>query len=125
MAKILVIDDEPNVIEYVCRLAESQGHSTVRAATCAEGIEAAADASVDIIIADIFLPDSPGNEKWLETVKDKAAGRPFVFITGYPAQELIEKSEKLGAAGLLSKPFEMPFIKELLAKLSGQKQNDR
>lgn len=120
MAKVLVIDDEPSVIDYVCRLVEALGHETVRATSCSEGIAAAADSAVDIIIADIYLPDSPGNDEWLETVQKTAAGRPFVFITGYPAQELIDKSNKLGAAGLLSKPFEMPFLKELLVKLTGQ-----
>ena len=119
MAKILVIDDETSVLDYVCRLVEKEGHSTVRALNCSEGETAAADPSVDIIIADIFLPDSPGNEEWLEKVKEIAAGRPFVFITGFPSQDIIDKSNNLGAAGLLSKPFEMPFIKELLSKLTG------
>lgn len=122
MAKILIIDDEISVIEYVCRMVEKERHSTVRASSCTEGVSLAADPSVDIIIADVYLPDSPGTDEWLGKVKEISAERPFVFITGYPTQDIIDKSNSLGAAGLLSKPFEMPFIKELLAKLTGQNQ---
>lgn len=120
MAKVLIIDDEPNVLDFVCRLVEGEGHSTVRATDCAEGLSAAEDPSVDIIIADIFLPDSSDPSEWLSKLKDKTGKRPLIFITGYPSQELIEKSLAIGATALLTKPFEMVFIKELLAKLTAR-----
>ncbi len=116
MAKVLLIDDEPSVLHYIRRVAEKQGHSVVTASCCAEAL-ASLDASVDIIVADIYLPDSADSHVWLETIKEKANGRPFIFITGYPDQELVDASERLGAVALLSKPFELAFLTELLAKL--------
>lgn len=124
MAKVLIIDDEPNVLDFVCRLVEGEGHSTIRATDCAEGLTAAEDPSVDVIIADIFLPDSNDPSGWLDKVKTMAGERPLIFITGYPSQELMDKSSSLGAAALLTKPFEMVFIKDLLAKITARKQDD-
>lgn len=120
MAKVLIIDDEPNVLNFVCHLVEGEGHSTVRATDCKEGLAAAEDPSVDVIIADIFLPDSSDPCEWLDKVKNIAGKRPFIFITGYPSQELIDKSCTAGATALLTKPFEIVFLKELLAKITAR-----
>ena len=125
MAKVLLIDDEPNVLNYLRRVTEKQGHSVVTASCSSEALAAMADASVDIIVSDVYLSNNYDGGSWLEAVKEKAGGRPFVFITGYPDQELVAASEKLGATALLSKPFELSFLKELLAKLSAESCDDK
>ena len=120
MAKILIIDDDPAVRQYLATLVARLGHDALTAATCAEGVEKLADATIQIIIADINLPDSVSLGNWIGRLKANAGGRPLILITGEPTEELSAKVQGGEITAFLAKPFELAFIKGLLARvLSG------
>ena len=77
MARILIIDDDSAVCDYLATLVTRLGHQPVQAATCAEGLAGMADPTIEIIIADIYLPDGPDLEEWVSQLKTNAAGRPL------------------------------------------------
>lgn len=116
MAKVLIIDDDIAVREYLATLVTRLNHQATTAATCAEGIAKMADATLQIIIADINLPDSPALGDWIDRLKTHAAGRPLILITGEPSEELAAKAQSGGITAFLAKPFELAFIKSLLAQ---------
>ena len=118
MARILIIDDDSAVCDYLATLVTRLGHQAVKAATCAEGLKRMADPSSEIIIADIYLPDSPDLEEWVGQLKANARGRPLILITGEPSEELAAKARSGGITALLTKPFELAFIKGLPARAS-------
>jgi len=99
MANILIIDDDIAVREYLSTLVTRLNHTAFQASTCAEGLAQMAKPEIQIIIADIYLPDSPALSQWVDQLKEKATGRPLILITGF-----------------LTKPFELAFIKSLLAQ---------
>ena len=68
MARILIIDDDSAVCDYLATLVTRLGHQAVKAATCAEGLKRMADPAIEILIADIYLPDSPALDEWVEIV---------------------------------------------------------
>lgn len=118
MAKVLIIDDDEIVRKYVVSLATRMNHIVFEAGTCAEGLLQMADKEINIIIADIFLPDSPPFKQWVEQLKTAAAGRPLILITGDPSPELMALVEKSEVRAFLTKPFELASIKHLLAEVA-------
>ena len=119
MAKILIIDDDPAVRQYLATLVARLGHDALTAATCAEGVAQLADASIQIIIADINLPDSVSLGNWIGRLKANAGGRPLILITGEPSEELAAKAQRGEIMAFLAKPVELAFIKGLLARATG------
>lgn len=119
MANLLIIDDDLNVREYLAAAARDLGHHVVLATSCSEGQARLADTNIDIIIAEIFLPDHLGQDDWVEHMKQRADGRPLILITGEPTAELAAKAKAAGVLGFLTKPFELTFIKHLLSQVTG------
>ena len=117
MAHILIIEDDSAVCDYLATLMDRLGHRATKAATFADGLELMADPGINIIISDIFLPDSPPFHEWLTKLKSHAAGRPLILITGEPSEEFAAKVRGEGITAFLTKPFELAFIKGLLARL--------
>jgi two-component system, NtrC family, response regulator PilR len=119
MANILIIDDDIAVREYLATLVTRLHHQAFVASTCAEAIAQMANPDIQIIIADIYLPDSPPLGEWVDRLKTKANGRPLILITGEPSEELATKAQGHGIMAFLTKPFELAFIKSLLAQATG------
>lgn len=119
MANILVIDDEQNILDFLSHRIKTMGHTPVRAANCAEGLLAMDDPTIQVIIADIYLPDSPGPGAWIDQLIARAKNRPVILITGFPSQELTAKLKEITVTALLTKPFELVFLDELIAKITG------
>ena len=119
MANILIIDDDVAVREYLATLVTRLRHRAFQAATCAEGLAQLADATIDVVIADIYLPDSPPLHAWVDQLKNADAGRPLILITGEPSEELAAKAQRGEIMAFLAKPFELAFIKGLLARATG------
>ena len=119
MANILIIDDDVAVREYLATLVTRLRHRAFQAATCAEGLEQLANSTIDVVIADIYLPDSPPLHVWVDQLKKAAAGRPLILITGEPSEELAAKAQRGEIMAFLAKPFELAFIKGLLARATG------
>ena len=124
MAKILIIDDDEAVRDYLATLVTRLHHEACKASTCAEGLAGLADPAVQVVIADIYLPDSPALGKWVDQLKDRAAGRPLILITGEPSEELAAKAQGGAIMAFLTKPFELAFIKSLLAQAMEKSKYD-
>ena len=120
MANVLIIDDDDDVRNYLMRLVSMFHHTPFCAANCEEArkrIEQT-DPKMDVIIADVYLPDGPDEaEQWIIELREKAAGRPLIVITGAASDELVTEIERSGEImATLTKPFELVFIEELLKR---------
>ena len=120
MAKILIIDDDEGVRNYLMRLVWIFNHMPFCAVNCEEGRKRMAqdDPRIDVIISDVFLPDGPADaSEWVAEVKVAAAGRPLIVITGAATDELVEEIESSDEImATLTKPFELVFIEELIKR---------
>ncbi|MFY9376508.1 MAG: response regulator [Kiritimatiellia bacterium] len=116
MANILIIDDDPAVRDYLAALVTRLHHKSMVASTCAEGLKHMATPEVQIIIADIYLPDMSSPTEWIGQLKTHAAKRPLILITGEPSEELALKNHGNDILAFLTKPFELAFIKNLLTQ---------
>jgi two-component system phosphate regulon response regulator PhoB len=106
MGRILVIDDEPDVL-LLCRLnLQQRGHEILEASEGSRALELARERHPDVIVLDLMLPGMTGYEV-LETLKGDAATSdiPVLVLTAKSLRADRERSHGLGAAGFLTKPF--------------------
>ncbi len=123
MKKILVIEDNREMIENIAEMLELFNYSVIKATNATAGIEAAKKEIPDIIICDIMLPDFDGY-KVLQTLDDEAStkGIPFIFLTAKAEKSDVRKGMNLGADDYLTKPFDKAdLINAIEARL---KRND-
>ncbi|OMF69387.1 response regulator transcription factor [Paenibacillus glucanolyticus] len=105
MAKILVVDDDPNIRELVKVFLEEAGMEEVLEAS--DGIEALSvmdQASVDLVVMDIMMPNMDGWELCREIRRN--TGIPVLMLTAKGETRQIVKGFELGTDDYLVKPFE-------------------
>jgi two-component system phosphate regulon response regulator PhoB len=105
MARILVIDDEPDLVDLVVHHLRANGHETVFAGTGRGGIERARE-QPDLIILDLMLPDMDGTEV-LRVLKadDRTRAIPVIFLSARTEEVDRVVGFELGAEDYVGKPF--------------------
>lgn len=106
--RILIIDDEAD-IRSVARLSLSRlgGMEVVEAARGAEGVGKAREEKPDVILLDVMMPAMDGTATLAALRAQPATARiPVIFITAHAMPAELEGLRGLGAAGVLTKPFD-------------------
>ena len=81
--KVLVLDDEPNVVAYLETLLQDNGFDTVSAANGREGMEKARSEKPDLITLDISMPEESGVRFFRELKEDPdLSAIPVIIVTG-------------------------------------------
>ncbi len=117
--RILIVDDEPDVIAYLGAFFEDNGFSISSAADGREGFEKAKTEHPDLVTLDITMPEESGVRMLRNLQEDsETAGIPVVILTGvsHDFKRFIETRKHLRPpAGYFEKP---PDREELLAKIN-------
>jgi DNA-binding response OmpR family regulator len=106
VARVLVIDDEPDVL-MLCRVnLEHAGHEVLMAPGGAEGIELARSARPDVIVLDLMMPQMDGFDVLKELAGEAGtSGVPVLILTARTRNQDQLRGWRAGAAGYLTKPF--------------------
>jgi CheY-like chemotaxis protein len=126
MKRILVVDDDPLVSMSIKLTLEREGFVTALADGGETGLQALEDASFDVMIVDIFMPQMRGFES-VRVFHQRAPRVPLIAISGYafaqftsPAPDFLRMAIELGATRCLRKPFSsaalIAVVKECLAE---------
>jgi sigma-B regulation protein RsbU (phosphoserine phosphatase) len=109
-AKILVVDDQPDVREALRLLLKGAGFAIDTAATPAEALAAAAHSAYDLILADMnFTWDTTSGQEGLRLVDSLRAERPdaaIIAMTGWSTVELAVDAMQRGACDFIPKPWD-------------------
>ncbi len=111
--KILIVDDEQNIVELIRRSLIMEGYEAVCAFCGEEAIHKAQVEYPDIILLDIMLPDMDGYEV-LQKIHEFDQTIPVIFITAHDKRYSKILGLELGADDFITKPFN---IKELVLKI--------
>jgi CheY-like chemotaxis protein len=118
--KVLIVDDEPD-IRRIAKLGLSRvgGMEVVEAANGAEALVRAKEDKPDAVLLDVMMPGLDGPSTLARLREDPAtSGIPVVFLTAKAIAAELERLKGLGAAGVLTKPFDpMTLARELRALL--------
>jgi len=107
MAKILIVDDEPDLSSAFGRYFERTGHDVLRAGTGEEAIAVVEAEHPALILLDLKLPDMTGFEV-LERTREQ---RPLVvMVSGHGDIPLAVQAMQAGAEGFLTKPVELAHL---------------
>jgi excisionase family DNA binding protein len=103
---VLIVDDDERVREYVRVNLEMEGYSVREAGSAEEGLAVLADASPDLILLDVMMPEVDGWEMLRRVQERHGVGAiPVVMFSG-KVDEGAEEANARGAQGFLGKPFD-------------------
>ena len=113
MARILVVDDERSMREFLEILLTKQGHEVAIAEDVAGARAAASEGGLDLVVTDLRLGDGSGLDV-LREVKARSPATEVVIVTAFATTENAVQAMKLGAYDYVLKPFK---VDELLLAL--------
>ncbi|OHD67520.1 MAG: Fis family transcriptional regulator [Spirochaetes bacterium RBG_16_49_21] len=109
MAKILIVDDEINIIKTLSSILTDEEHIVYSSKNGEEAREFLRTNDVDMAILDVWLPDVDGIDL-LEQIKSLYPDTAVIMISGHGSIDIAVKSTKLGAYDFIQKPLSMERV---------------
>ncbi|MFH1476864.1 MAG: response regulator [Verrucomicrobiota bacterium] len=114
-AKILIIEDESDLVQALVMRLKAEGFQTACAQDGISALERARAEKPDLILLDICLPGRNGFEVFQQLRQDPAMKQiPVVFLTARSTMEDRQKARLMGAAGYVIKPFRWTNLMKLV-----------
>jgi two-component system response regulator PilR (NtrC family) len=115
MNKILVVDDEQSMRDFLAIMLKKEGYDVVAAKSGHDAIKAVQSEIFDLVISDVKMSGMDGIEV-LKAVKDTSPDTVVIMITAYASAETAVDAMKLGAYDYITKPFKVDEIKLIIQK---------
>jgi len=125
MSKVLIVDDEPNILMSLEFLMKKKGYEVFIARDGKEALEITRKALPEVIILDIMMPEVDGYEVCQQVKSGKATKDiKVIFLSAKTKEEDIKKGYEMGADLYLTKPFStrelMKDVERLIVKQNMQ-----
>ena len=107
MAKVLIVDDEPDILHLLTRILERGGHTVYQAPDGRTALRMYAGNPADVVITDILMPEMDGLE-FMTRVHEIFPEARIIALSGgglVAKEELLRDALQFGAVGFLKKPF--------------------
>ena len=121
MARILVVDDEQSMRDFLRMMLEKQDYEVITSPSGTEALNEIRKSAVDLVITDIKMPDMGGIEL-LERVKKVNPETGVIVITAYGSHETAVEAMKLGAEDYITKPFDVDEFSIIIRRSLQRKQ---
>jgi len=122
MEKILVIDDEPQILLMISARLKANGYVVVTAPSGAQGLKEAKAERPDLIFLDYVMPEMNGAEALSHLKGDPATkGIPVVMFTADVKRVKVAEFQELGATDCIYKPFLPDELITKVRKILGKK----
>jgi DNA-binding response OmpR family regulator len=111
LTTVLIIDDEARFLKTTQALLEKEEYKVFTAADGYQGLAALKDKRIDVVILDVKMPGMDG----IQVLQQIKADYPLVevlMLTGHATMETAIEGLKLGAFDYLTKPCDIPVLKE-------------
>lgn len=109
MGKILVVDDEIQVVRLLQEFLTSKGHEVDTALNGAETLAKVKEMKPDIVLLDIMMPGMGGIDT-LKEIKKIDPNIAVIMITAVIDEELANRAVKLGAFDYITKPINIDYL---------------
>jgi two-component system KDP operon response regulator KdpE len=113
-ARVLVVDDEPEITRALRSILTAHGFDPVLAASAAEGLSLLQRRRPDLLLLDLVLPDQSGLDVTRTIRQDLGLDLPIIVLSAHGEEEGKVQALDLGADDFLTKPF---GVNELLARM--------
>jgi len=105
MANILVVDDEMGIRELLSEILGDEGHMIELAENAQQAREARAAAAPDLVLLDIWMPDTDGVTLLKEWQRDGLLTMPVIMMSGHATIDTAVEATRIGALNFLEKPI--------------------
>jgi DNA-binding NtrC family response regulator len=119
MANILVVDDELGIRDLLSEILNDEGHNVELAENAAQARAARSRIRPDLVLLDIWMPDTDGVTLLKEWSTTGLLSMPVIMMSGHATIETAVEATKIGAQSFLEKPITMQkLLKAVEAGLS-------
>jgi len=115
MARILIVEDEPNMRKLLSMHFRTEGHAAVEVANIKKGLESIESDDFDVVLTDYQLPDGKGLDI-VQAVSQSGGSTAVVVLTAYGTVELAVEAMRNGAYDFLTKPFSAENLKAVIQR---------
>ena len=105
MDRILVVDDEPDLVATYERLLQRKGYRIVSAGSCRDGLVVVEREPLALVLTDMRLPDGDGLDIVRAARRTTPRPTPTLVVTGFASEAGRSAALAAGASGYLAKPF--------------------
>ena len=120
-SKVLIVDDNPEVVDILSDFLTLNDCDTSEASTGKEALEVLEKTDVDIVILDVKLPDANGIDL-LDAIKINNPTVAVIMITGYYDPNFVVSAMKKGAGDFILKPFELDKLMLSMMRVLRERQ---
>jgi DNA-binding response OmpR family regulator len=112
---ILIVDDDPNALKFIKAALEKSGYTVITSDNARDALSILVHTPINLIIADVIMPEIDGNEFCRIVRADKALEYvPIIFLSAKFTVDDVAQGMVAGADDYLTKPIK---LKELLDKI--------
>ena len=105
MANILVVDDEMGIRELLSEILSDEGHAIQLAENAQQAREVRAAGAPDLVLLDIWMPDTDGVTLLKEWQRDGLLTMPVIMMSGHATIDTAVEATRIGALNFLEKPI--------------------
>ena len=107
MANILVVDDEMGIRELLSEILGDEGHVVTTAEDANQAREMRLSAAPDLVLLDIWMPDTDGVTLLKEWQRDGLLTMPVIMMSGHATIDTAVEATRIGAMNFLEKPISL------------------
>ena len=109
--KILIVDDEPNVCNFLSEFLDYKGFESTITLSGKEALKQLKSEDFDLVLLDIIMPEMNGFEV-LERINQMDNKVPVIILTGVRDQNVANDSIEMGAVDFISKPIDLDRLEQ-------------
>ncbi len=107
--RVLIIDDEPDLVELMESEIRTLGVETLTAFDGAKGLQIIKAEKPDLILSDLNMPGVDGMEM-LRILQENKIDTPVIFVTGFGDKEVMRQASVLGNFDFIEKPVDLEYL---------------
>ncbi|HUK66864.1 MAG TPA: response regulator transcription factor [Anaeromyxobacteraceae bacterium] len=117
-SRVLLVDDDPEICEFLAVLLELEGFDPVRATRAEEALVLATREQPAAMLVDLAMPDMDGLEL-CRRLRQAGVTAPVLVVSARPGEDLAVRAEQAGANAFIRKPFDNADLVERLRSFIG------
>ncbi|AGF47190.1 CheY-like receiver, AAA-type ATPase, and DNA-binding domain-containing response regulator [Candidatus Kinetoplastibacterium desouzaii TCC079E] len=115
MARILVVDDEIGIRELLSEILYNEGHAVEQAENAAQARSARLSYRPDLVLLDIWMPDTDGVSLLKEWISQGLLDMPVIMMSGHAGIDIAVEATRMGAMDFLEKPISPQLLLKTVA----------
>lgn len=119
-AKILIVDDDPQICTYMKTMLEASNHHVITVSDSTRVVSRIKDEEFHILVIDLMMPKLDGIEL-IQQIRKVDTDIAIVVFTGYPSVETAIEALKLNVSDYVRKPFEVEAFRATITEVLKRK----